>query len=414
MISICLYFQVHQPFRIKPISFFDIGEVESYDDDHQNLRILNEIADRCYLPANELLQSLIEESGEQIKLNFSISGMAIEQFELYRPDVLSSFQRLAKTGQVEFLAETYYHSLASVYSLREFADQVDKHRSKIKSVFGQTPQVFRNTELIYDNTIAQIAEDLGFKAILCEGVDHFLGGKSPNHMYKPTVDSNINCFLRNYSLSDDIAFRFSDTSWSEYPLTVPKFSRWLENPENQSDVINLCMDYETFGEHQAKTSGIFEFLGNLLRSVAHSKNMILATFSEVIREQNAIDVYDVPSASSWADTERDISAWCGNEMQQDALKRLYDLEQKVRSLDNEELNHSWSKLQTSDHFYYMSTKNWPDNEIHQYFSPFESPYEAYIYFTNVLKDLELYLDYHLEVKQMTSAGENGKILALKN
>ncbi|MDN5216804.1 glycoside hydrolase family 57 protein [Fulvivirgaceae bacterium BMA12] len=414
MTSICLYFQVHQPFRIKPISFFDIGQVESYDDDHQNLRILNEIADRCYLPANELLQSLIEESGEQIKLNFSISGTAIEQFELYRPDVLSSFQRLAKTGQVEFLAETYYHSLASVYSPREFTDQVHKHRAKIKSVFGQTPQVFRNTELIYHNTIAKAAEDLGFKAILCEGVDHFLGGKSPNHMYKPTVDSNINCFLRNYSLSDDIAFRFSDDTWSEYPLTVPKFTRWLENPTNRGEVINLYMDYETFGEHQAKTTGIFEFLRDVLWSIVRSKNVTLATFSEVIREQNATDIYDVPTPSSWADTERDVSAWCGNEMQRDALKRLYDLEQKIRLLGNEELNHSWSKLQTSDHFYYMSTKNWPDNEIHQYFSPFESPYEAYIYFTNVLKDLELYLDYHLEVKQMTSAGENSKILALKN
>ncbi len=414
MASVCLYFQIHQPFRIIPMSFFDIGQVSSYENEQENLAILNRIANNCYLPTNSLLLSLINATDKKFKVSFSISGTAIAQFEKYRPDVIASFQALSATGCVEFLAETYYHTLSANYAPSQFKEEVRQHSQKIYELFNQKPKIFRNTELIYDNNIAKTIENLGFSGILCEGLDNILGDRSPNFLYKPAKNAQIKCLLRNYRLSDDIAFRFSDTNWSQFPLEAGKYVGWLENIGADAEVINLFMDYETFGEHQTKSTGIFEFMNAFIRQVHDAEVLDFATASEVIHRHEAKGIYEVKSTSSWADKERDLSAWAGNELQKDSLRRIYEIGKKIELLGNKELIETWSRLKSSDHFYYMSTKNWPDDMVHQYFSPFENPYDAYICYTNVLKDLELYVDYNLELKKMSDAHTVAKNIALNN
>ena len=391
MISICMYFQVHQPNRLRNYSFFNIGEGE-YFDDEINRRILKKVAENCYLPTTRLLLFLIQRYGEYFQFSFSLTGTFIEQLRKWEPEVLDQFKRLADTGHVEFLAETYYHSLASLYSEAEFKEQVRKHVATIKREFGLTPSAFRNTELIYNNRIAQVVSDMGYIAVLLEGADRLLGWRSPNYVSVPRNNPELKCFMRNYRLSDDIAFRFSAKEWVEYPLTADKFARWIYKISNMGDVVNLFMDFETFGEHQWKDTGIFNFLQTLPGIIQEYGNFYFRTISATARKLTAFGFVDTEKTLSWADLDRDASAWIGNSMQQEALDAVYELEGIVKEKGDPEILDIWRKLQTSDHFYYMSTKYLSDGAVHRYFNPYRSPHEAYIFFMNVLQDFRQKLE----------------------
>jgi alpha-amylase len=356
MSSVCLYFQVHQPFRLRRYTVFDIGQDHHYEDADMNCDILLRVAQKCYLPMNDLLLQLIRRHKEKFKLSFSISGVCLEQFEQYAPEVIDSFRALADTGCVEFLGETYYHSLAFLYSPEEFTIQVDLHARRIREWFGQKPRVFRNSELIYNNDLARFIEGMGYAAILAEGADHVLGWRSPNFAYLPVLCNKMKLLLKNYNLSDDIALRFSNTGWSEYPLTAQKYAKWLHEAASSSDVVNLFMDYEPFGERQPESSGIFEFMRVLPEYILAQPGIKFATLSEAAKQLKPTAKLDVPQFMSWADAERDLTAWNGNDMQCDALEALYRLEARVKASANKDLLLVWRRLQTSDHFYYMSTK----------------------------------------------------------
>lgn len=391
MRAICFYFQVHQPFRYRRYRFFDIGNDHYYYDDYANETILRKVADRCYLPANKLLLEMINKYKGKFKVSFSITGTALDQFELYAPEVLKSFQDLANTGQVEFLAETYSHSLVALKNKELFQEQVEKHRDAIERYFGQRPTVFRNTEMVYSDEIGAVAADLGFRAVLTEGAKHILGWKSPNFLYCNAINPRLKVLMRNFKLSDDIAFRFSNQGWNEYPLTPEKFVRWMDG-DQKDEIINLFMDYETFGEHQSEGTGIFRFMEELPGAVFKNSGFNFATPSEIARDFQPVSVVSVPHTISWADEERDLTAWLGNEMQQEAFDKVYELTERMSKVDDEALNKDWSYLQVSDHFYYMSTKFFSDGEVHNYFNPYESPYEAFINFMNVLSDFKLRLN----------------------
>jgi alpha-amylase len=392
MRSICFYFQVHQPMRLRTYRFFEIGAYHNYYDDYQNRFILRRIADKSYLPMNKLLLGLIKEYGTAFKVSFSISGIALEQFEMYAPEVLESFRKLAKTGQVEFLAETYSHSLSSLRSHSEFTEQVNEHRAAIRRHFGVEPVTFRNTELIYSDEIGEMAAGMGFKAALTEGARHILGWKSPNYMYCNTINPKLKVLMRNYHLSDDIAFRFSDRGWSEWPLTVEKYVDWLNKTDPKHEVINIFMDYETFGEHQWAETGIFNFMKALPKRVFSHSEFTFHTPSELAEKLQPVSAVHVEEPISWADEERDLTAWLGNDLQDDAFDNLYALEPLVRASHDPEILKDWRFLQASDHFYYMCTKWFSDGEVHKYFNPYGSPYEAYINYMNVLSDFRLRLE----------------------
>lgn len=396
MPSVCFYFQVHQPLRVRKYRVFDVGQNNSYFNDESgtnldNKAIVEKVARKCYLPANEVLLQNIKNNPD-FKASFSISGIALEQFEKFAPEVIDSFKALVDTGNVELLSETYYHSLASIYSEEEFINQVILHRKKLRDLFGVTPSVFRNTELIYSNEIAKMAEKMGYKGILAEGADHILGWKSPAFVYKPTGTENIKLLLKHYKLSDDIAFRFSQQSWEGWPLTAPKFADWVHSHNGNGETINLFMDYETFGEHQWEDTGIFEFLKHMPDEILKRGDNNFKTPSEVIDSYDARGELDVPHFVSWADTERDLSAWISNDLQREALDTVYALGSEIVHIDDPVLLDDWRKLQTSDHFYYMCTKFWNDGDVHKYFSPYESPYEAFIAYMNVMHDMRLRLE----------------------
>ncbi len=382
--SICLYFQVHQPTRLRLYRFFDIGKDSHYYDDFANRTILKRIAQKCYLPMNELLLQEIREWKGKFKLAFSISGSALEQFSRYAPEVLDSFKALADTGCVEFLSETYYHSLASLGSSAEFEHQVLKHRAAIQEHFGVIPTTFRNTELIYSDSIGKQVYDMGFKAMLTEGARHIMGWRSPDFVYSCDSQPALKLLLRNYGLSDDIAFRFSDKGWQGWPLTADKFVDWLDSGDG--DVVNLFMDYETFGEHQGAECGIFDFMKALPAAALKTKQFEFDTPAGVAAKHKAVSELSVPQPISWADEERDITAWLGNELQQDAYNKLYGLQEKLSILNDPILWADYGHLQESDHLYYMCTKFFSDGEIHQRFNPYDTPYEAFINYMNVLSD----------------------------
>ncbi len=389
MRTICLYFQVHQPFRLRRYRFFDIGNDHYYYDDYSNESILNKVAAKCYLPANELMLDLIKKHKGKFKVAYSISGMALEQFRLYAPEVLDSFKRLAETGQVEFLSETFAHSLSSLKDSKEFKRQVLAHKELIKEHFGQEPAVFRNTELIYSDEIGAMVADMGFKAMLTEGAKHVLGWKSPNFLYCNAIKPKLKLLLKNFKLSDDIAFRFSNKAWPEYPLTAEKYVSWLNQVPKNEEVVNLFMDYETFGEHQWKETGIFEFLKALPTIVLRDSSYTFSVPSEVAKKLQVVSAANVPNPISWADEERDLTAWLGNEMQNEAFNKLYSLAEKVFHAEDVTLRQDFAYLQVSDHFYYMSTKFFSDGEVHSYFNPYDSPYDAFINYMNVLSDFEI-------------------------
>ncbi len=386
MLNICFYFQVHQPYRLSKYQFFDIGHNHNYFFDEKNRAILNKVAHKCYLPTNQLLLKLLKKY-PQFKISYSFSGVVLDQFIEYCPYVLESFQQLVATGQVELLAETYYHSLAFLYSKEEFKTQVDLHDKKIRELFGIVPTVLRNTELIYHNDLAKTAEQMGYKGVLVEGADKVLGWRSPNFLYK-AVDANIKLLLKNYRLSDDIAFRFSDRSWKDYPLDVTKFAQWINAFHGSGTNVNLFMDYETFGEHQWEDSGIFAFLEHLPGELLKHPDNIFSFPSEIFDVYEPVAELDIPYYVSWADVERDLSAWLGNDLQRAAIEKLYFLEDAIKIIDDNRLLNDWRKLQTSDHYYYMCTKWFNDGDVHKYFNPYDSPYDGFIYFMNVLKDIQ--------------------------
>jgi alpha-amylase len=395
MPDVCLYFQVHQPNRLLPYDFFRIGENANYEDEAMNREILSKVAEKCYLPANRMFKRLIEANEGRFRIALSISGTVIEQMQLYRPDVLESFQELVASGGVELLAETYYHSLAFVHSNKEFERQVELHLQKIEEVFFVRPRVFRNTELIYNDAIAAKAEMMGFDGIIAEGVERNLVGRSPNFLYRAPDTAKIKTLLRNIPLSDDLGFRFSDAAWPEYPLTSEKFAQWIT--ECDGDVVNLFMDYETIGEHHWDETGIYKFWESIPEAITEA-GLQWVTPTEAVELYRAAREYSCELITSWADTERDLSAWMGNVMQQEAIAKVHHLENKVLSINDSVLTDAWGKMQTSDHFYWMSTKGGTDGGVHQYFTPYPSAYDAYIYFMNVLADLQIRLHRALEEK----------------
>ncbi|MBT4352560.1 polysaccharide deacetylase family protein [archaeon] len=386
MVDVCMYFQVHQPYRLKKYTVFEIGKNPDYFDDEKNKEIMKKVARKCYLPTNNLILKLINETKGNFRVAYSITGTALEQFEKYSPEVLDSFKELAKTGCVEFLSETYYHSLSFLYSKAEFTEQVNKHKISIQKFFGQTPKVFRNTELIYNNELANFIEQMGYIGIIAEGADHILDWKSPNFIYKPTTAEKIKLLLKNYKLSDDIAFRFSNKGWNEWPLSTKKFGDWIRQADGQ--VVNLFMDYETFGEHQWEDTGIFNFLNHLPHELLGS-GISFKTPTEICKNNDVRGELDIHNAISWADMERDLSAWLGNKMQHNTINELYKIEEKVKMTQNPDLIDKWKKLQTSDHFYYMCTKWFSDGDVHKYFNPYDSPYDSFIAFMNILNDLNI-------------------------
>ncbi len=385
MTDLCFYFQVHQPLRLRRYSIFDVGHNRDYWDDVKNKEVMKKVAAKCYLPMNKVVLDLIKHHG--FKAAYSITGTALEQFKEYAPEVLSSFKALARTGNVEFLGETYFHSLSYLFDRNEFKDQVDMHHDMIIEEFGQSPTVFRNTELIFNNDLAFHVQNMGYKGVIAEGADHVLNGRTPNVVYSAKGADRIALLLKNYKLSDDIAFRFSNKGWDSYPLTVPKFVDWVS--PILGDSVNLFMDYETFGEHQWEDTGIFDFMRHL-PSELKKRNIGFVLPREVAAKPSK-DSVDVHHPMSWADIERDTSAWLGNQMQQSSIRALYDLKEEVFASNDSDLIRDWRRLTTSDHFYYMCTKWFSDGDVHKYFNPYDSPYEAYMAFMNVLEDIKLRL-----------------------
>ncbi|MGF7229353.1 MAG: glycoside hydrolase family 57 protein [Candidatus Saccharibacteria bacterium] len=392
--AIVLYLHVHQPFRVRHYTIFDAGVDHKYfdapyNDRTSNERIVQKVAAKSYLPTNRRLLKLLNDY-PGFKISLSITGTVIEQLEKWAPEALQSFKDIVATGRVEIVAETYHHSLAFFYSRREFERQVSMHYEKIKNTFGQTPQVFRNTELAYNNDVATWADEAGYKGILSEGWDKVLGWRSPNYVYRPSYTKNIKLLMKNYKLSDDIAFRFGDRDWAEWPLTAGKFTHWLGSTDNATN-FNLFMDYETFGEHQWDESGIFNFLEHLPGEWLKTPHHQFMTVSEAVDTFEPVDEVDMPHTVTWADTERDLSAWLGNAMQTSAIQKLYELEKPILNTGDLTLIEDWRRLQTSDHFYYMCTKWFNDGDIHAYFSPYANPYDAFIAFMNAYHDVRLRL-----------------------
>jgi alpha-amylase len=392
MKSICFYFQVHQPFRLRTYRFFDIGKNHHYYDEYFNRMIMRRVAEKCYLPMNKLLLELIEQYGVKFKVSFSFSGLAMEQMEMYAPEVLESFKKLVKTGNVEILAETYAHSLSALKSTDEFRKQVQDHSDKVEQLFGVRPSSFRNTELIYSDEIGALVADMGYKVMLAEGAKHVLGWKSPNYMYANAINPKLKVLLRNYRLSDDITFRFSQQSWPEWPVTAEKFAGWLNDFPQNEEVVNIFMDYETFGEHQWASTGIFDFMKALPAAVFSTTKFGFSTPAELAKKLQPVSAVHVPNPISWADEERDLTAWIGNDLQDETYDKLYEYAGMVRHINDPDLLHDWYLLQSSDHFYYMCTKWFSDGDVHKYFNHYPSPYEAYINYMNVLSDFIIRLE----------------------
>ena len=402
--SIALYLHVHQPWRVRDDqTLFDVGTNKNYFSEEKGLKrqsngeIFRKVAEKSYIPMNNLLEKLLKTHPE-FKFSFSITGTFIDQAQEFAPEVLESFKRLVRTGRAEIIAETYYHSLAFFFDREEFETQVRAHQAKIREVFNVETTAFRNTELSYNDELAKWADDFSFKAILAEGWDPILQWRTPNHIYKPKDTKNIRLLLKNYKLSDDLAFRFSNRNWQEYPLTTQKYISWLESSSYHGDVINLFMDYETFGEHQWAESGIFDFFESLVSYWLEKPEHGFKTVTEAAQSEPVAEI-SMPNTVTWADTERDLTAWLGNSMQQEAMKYLYALKLRVYNSRNGNLVEDWRRLTTSDHSYYMCTKYFNDGDVHAYFSPYESPYDAFLYFMDTLRDMDFRLKDTLPFKQ---------------
>ena len=393
MTSVCLYFEVHQPMRLNHFSVFSIGSNNnpySYFNDKLNYEIFSKVARKCYLPTNNLLLDLINKFDCKFRVSFSLTGTFVEYCERYVPEIIDSFKALFKTGAVDMIEETYYHSLSALYDeMDEFEEQVKMHRQMIKKTFNYKPKVFRNTEAIYDNRIAKKVADMGYKGIITEGTEKILQWRSPNYLYKP-VNTDIKVLLRNYTLSDDVGFRFSSKFWPGHPLTADKYAKWMSGC--QGNLVNLFMDYETFGEHHWSETGIFDFLGHLPGEILKHEHMDFVTVGEAVERYEPVGEIDVPWAISWADEDRDVSTWLGNDMQRACFNELKSMGKKLRLKGDKELLATWRRLQTSDHLYYVSTKGLQDGDVHAYFSPYDGPYEGFINYMNILQDLKHKID----------------------
>ncbi|MCX6776506.1 MAG: glycoside hydrolase family 57 protein [Candidatus Micrarchaeota archaeon] len=400
MPSICFYFQVHQPLRMRRFSIFEDNSGNPYDlyfNEKLNREVFEKVARKCYLPTNSIMLDLINKFDGRFRISYSLTGVFLDQCNEFNPKVLDSFEDLAKTGCVDFLDETYYHSLCSLFKdKREFKEQVELHRKALNSFFKYKPVVFRNTEALFTNEIAKLAEDMGYKGIVTEGFERILGWRSPDYLYRVKGCSSIKAFLRNYRLSDDVAYRFSARWWSEYPLTAEKYASWLSKCEGP--LVNMFMDYETFGEHQWEDTGIFEFLKKMPEQILKYPNLNFKTPSELVGIEPVGEV-DVPTPLSWADMERDASAWLGNDMQRVCFRMLEGLEPMVREAKDEQLTRIWRLLQNSDHLYYLCTKSWADGDVHKYFSPFDTPYDGFINFMNVLQEVKCRLREKLNISK---------------
>lgn len=412
MTAICFYFQIHQPFRLKNYRFFDIGNDHYYYDDFANDDIITRIAHKSYLPANEMLLDIIKANGKKFKVAFSISGTALEQLEQYVPEFIDSMKELAATGCVEFLSETYAHSLSALEDVEEFVAQVKAHDEKIYQLFGQKPKVFRNTELIYSDDIAAMVASMGFKGAITDGAKHILGWKSPNYLYNAASAPKLKLLLKNSKLSDDISFRFSNSEWTSYPLTADKYIDWIASLPQEEQLVNLFMNYETFGELQPQQSGIFEFM-KALPQFAAERNVQFWSPSEVISKLKPVSEMSVPSPISWADEARDTSAWLGNTLQQEAVKKLYSIGERVRLCQDKRIKQDWNYLQASDHFFYMSTKHNSDGNVHSHYSPYDSPYTAFTNYMNVLSDFMIRVEAQYPA-DIDNEELNALLLTIKN
>jgi len=390
--GIVLYLHAHQPLRVRKYSVFDTAYNHDYFDDpdynseRNNEQVFKKVSDKSYRPMNALLEKLLATHPE-FKVSLSITGTFLEQAERWAPDVIDSFKRLVDTGRVEIVSETYYHSLAFFYSRTEFEHQVDIHRAKIRELFGVETKVFRNTELSYNDSMAKWADDYGFKGILSEGWDPILEWRSPNYVYKPVGTNNIALLMKNYRLSDDVAFRFSDRGWVSWPLNADTYADWVNMSITDKEIVNLFMDYETFGEHQWEDTGIFNFYESFVGKWLENPANTFYTVSGAIDAFEPVGEISMPNTVTWADTERDLTAWLGNSMQQEAMRYIYSLEDDILRTNDIDLIGDWRRLQTSDHAYYMCTKWFNDGDVHAYFSPYESPYDAFLYYVNVVRDL---------------------------
>ena len=391
MRAICLYLHIHQPVRYRQYPIFDVGNNSNYwdadfDSPQSNQRIFEKVTLKSYRPMLKLLERKMV-AHKDFKVSFSITGTWMEQAEKWAPDLIEQIRRMVARGQVEILGETYYHSLAFFYDHNEFELQVKLHAEKVKKLFGVTPKVFRNTELAYNNKLARWAESQKYTGIIAEGWDKVLKGRTPNHLYRPTGCENLGLLLKNYRLSDDIAFRFSDRNWKEYPLTVEKYQNWVDMDCLNGELINLFMDFETFGEHQWESTGIFDFMNDFIESWLGVHDNKFLTVSEACETLEPDGEVSMPNTVTWADTERDLSAWLSNDMQEDASKKLYAIRNDILLTGDKKLINDWRYLTTSDHPYSMCTKYWNDGDVHAYFSAYASPYESYMYFMNVLRDI---------------------------
>ncbi|MEI6680559.1 MAG: glycoside hydrolase family 57 protein [Mariniphaga sp.] len=392
MKSVCLNFQIHQPFRYRKYRFFDIGNDAYYYDDFANETIMRRVADKCYLPANKIILDQIHKHKGKFKVTFSLSGTVIDQFKLYAPEVIDSFAELAATGCVEFLSETYANSFASMTDAGLFESQVKAHDNLIEELFGYRPKVFRNTELIYSDEIGDLVHRMGFEAMITEGAKHILGWKSPNFLYCNALNARLKVLMRNFRFSDDLSFKFSNKGWNEYPLTAEKYAGWMASLPKAEEVVTIFINYETFGQLQPKSSGIFDFLKSLPNAVLKTGELQFATPSEVVANLQPVSAVHVPYPISWADEERDLSAWLGNELQKEAYDKLYQLKDQMKNCENSVMLKDWDYLQTIDHFYYMCTKFFSDGEVHKHFNPYSTPYEAFINYMNILSDFKIRLN----------------------
>lgn len=396
--GIVLYLHVHQPWRVKDYSVFDAASDHEYFNDESgternNRKVFEKVANKSYRPMNRLLKELIDTTSD-FKVSLSITGTFVEQAELYAPDVLDDFRELVNTGRVEIVAETYYHSLAFFYSREEFERQVALHRDMVQRVFGVTPTAFRNTELAYYDEIGKWAEGAGYKAVLAEGWDPILAGRTPNQLYQPPETQNIRLLTKNYRLSDDIAFRFGNKAWEQWPLSADSYEQWMNDALADGDVVNLFMDYETFGEHQWEDTGIFGFFKKFVHEWSARQDVTFYTVTDAATTFSSAGELSMPHTVTWADSERDLSAWLGNSMQHEAMRYIYGLEHDILRFGDAKLVSDWRLLQTSDHPYYMCTKWFNDGDVHAYFSPYESPYDAFLYYMNAVRDLRYRLMAH--------------------
>jgi alpha-amylase len=400
MKTICLYFQIHQPFRLRRYRFFDIGNDHYYYDDFQNEEIFRKVANMCYIPANRAMIEMIKKSEGRFKVAFSISGIALEQMEIYAPELIDTFKELISPGGAEILTETYAHSLSSLGDPDEFRTQVRMHTEKIQSLFGVTPRVFRNTELIYSDDISEIVRDMGFRGMLTEGAKHILGWKSPNYVYASAIRPDLKLLLKNDRFSEDLSLRFADYRWTEYPLTADKYMSWIESTAETEKIINIFLNYEVLGSLHSSSTGIFDFFKALPR-YALQKNISFSLPSELFENSEPVDQISVPYPMSWVDEEKDCNSWLGNVLQQEAFRKINHISERVRLCSDRRLLQDWLYLQSSDHFYYMNTKHY------NLFSPYDNPYDAFNNYMNVLSDFILRVE-----AQYPSSIENEELNSL--